>query len=73
MQGNKGKPIKDWKAAVRLWEQNDKKNAPASRSSSGSSIDMDDVDRIMNTGSSFELSDFGPLINNFGNPEVSSA
>lgn len=48
VQGNRGKPIKDWKAAVRLWEQNEKKNGSGNRSSSGSSIDMTEVDKLMN-------------------------
>lgn len=73
VQGNRGKPIKDWRAAVRLWEQNDKKNDSGKRSSSGSSMDMADVDRITNPDCSFELSDFELLVNNFDHPEVSSA
>lgn len=83
VQGNRGKPIKDWKAAVRYWEcreQTDKKNAPTSGSSSGSSIDMDLVDQLMNpqpqrpryakTGeridtASFDLEEFKALKNKF--------
>ena len=61
MQG-KGKPIKDWKAAVRLWESHQEK--PPDKHSS---IDSADVEKLMNPygGSSFDLSDFDKLVNRF--------
>lgn len=75
VQGNKSKPIRDWKATVRYWESKRKDwNARSPDNMQSSSIDMDEVDRLMNPGSSFDLSDFDQLVNCFPDiPEVSSA
>ncbi len=48
----KGKPIRDWKAAIRLWEQREKELHPTAR----------DKPR---QDSSFDLADFDRLVNNF--------
>lgn len=63
-------PMKDWRAAVRTWERHGWNGygyggKPKKPSGAGSSIDMSEVDRIMNPDSSFSLADFAPLINNF--------
>ena len=50
----KGKPIKDWRAAVRLWEQ--RENQFQARSPAKTNQPRD---------SSFDLSDFDKLVNNF--------
>ena len=63
-------PMKDWRAAVRTWERHGWNGygyagKSQKRSGAGSSIDMADVERIMNPDSSFELSDFKEFINKF--------
>lgn len=63
-------PMKDWRAAVRTWERHGwngygyggKTKKP---SGAGSSIDMAEVDRLMNPDSSFSLDDFDLLVNRF--------
>ena len=50
VQGNRGKPIKDWKAAVRYWEQNERKEGQQQKHAedpfANSSFTQEDLDLI---------------------------
>lgn len=75
VQGNRGKPIKDWKAAVRLWEQNDKKNTRAPDRREEGSFTMDDFRPLINNfgASSIDMAEVDKLMNPLAGPEVSTA
>lgn len=60
----KGKPIKDWQAAVRTWEQRDG-YSQARGMPTHSSINMQDVGKIFGQSSSIDMDDVAKLINQF--------
>lgn len=60
----KGKPIKDWQAAVRTWEQRDG-YSQARGMPTHSSINMQDVGKIFGRSSSIDMEDAMQLINQF--------
>lgn len=59
-----GRPITDWKAVVRMWDDIERKKArsPSRREADKANFDL--------SSGSFDLEDFRPLINNFGDSSI---
>lgn len=75
-----GRPITDWKAVVRMWDDIERKKArsPSRREADKANFDLDAFKALKNNfdgfesmkGGSFDLEDFRPLINNFGDSSI---